>query len=62
MAMVTAPDPLLRIAGLTSDQEIKITFDGVACFILETPPTQKKYLQCDTRVRTEWSFRVRPGH
>jgi|CZKS01.1.fsa_nt_gi hypothetical protein len=21
-----------------------------------------KYLQCDTRVRSEWSFRVRPGN
>jgi hypothetical protein len=28
--------------------------------ILKTRPTQTKYLPCDTRLRTEWSFRVGP--
>ena len=33
-----------------------------ACRVPQTRATQMKYLPCDTRVRTEWSFRVRPDH
>jgi hypothetical protein len=52
-------DPIGPVSELRFDQT---AFDGDAYFILKTRPTQTKYLQCDTRVRTEWSFRARPDH
>ncbi len=55
----SATDPIGPVSGLRFDQN---TFDGDPYFILKTRPTQTKYLQCDTRVRAEWSFRVRPDH
>jgi hypothetical protein len=56
---VSGTDPSGAVSRLRFDQT---TFDGHTYFILETRPTQTKYLQCDTRVRTEWSFRMRPDH
>jgi hypothetical protein len=50
-------DPIGPLSQLRFDQT---TFDGDA--FLQNASYANQYLQCDTRVRTEWSFRVRPDH
>ena len=45
-----------------SDASLPATFEGIYVIVQSYVLTRRKYLQCDTRVRTEWSFLVRPGH